>query len=389
MIGGHPDLARELTGWLFAAEEHGGNVDVEDEDEGFEHKFGKKEIELDHNEGDLEPIKIQTDECMEYLTNGVNPFELLKVPLVQDNKALLWRMAAVPVDATAVDVFDSATWPIEEDGTKHDFKPLLDEIHKRIAPHCVHGQGVENHVQAAGFVRKTNVGEERGSHRGVAHSYIIRASNIKAKSELRAKKETKEEKDKVKRAYGCVKINSFSEFTEGLRRTVNKAAAEMNRDQKNELYTFLGSEECRQSTKDKKQLVKKIKTGAKKKRKVTKSESSSNVEVPPEMDGGIKFSILTKKNGFEPHVDAEIVERKIEYKLSLPLVVSAEEGGQVAPWKEKMKLLKKEALLDMVESGRAAAGDKLPNYIVPKSDMMKSLYQKQRDILDEKRANKS
>ena len=98
------------------------------------------------------------------------------------------------------------------------------------------------------------------------------------------------------------------------------------------------------------------------------------------MDGGILFSILTKKAGHELHVNAENVKRKIEYKLTLP-VTEATIG-------EKTKLLKNEALLDMVDAGEAATGDKPPNFIKPKSDMMKQLYLKQREVLADKRANK-
>ena len=52
--------------------------------DGFQHSFGSKEIVLDHNEGDLPPFKIKTDECLEYLTEGVDPFELLQIPLIRD-----------------------------------------------------------------------------------------------------------------------------------------------------------------------------------------------------------------------------------------------------------------------------------------------------------------
>ena len=133
----------------------------------------KKVIELDHNEGDLPPIKINIHDCMEYLTGVVNPFEMLKISLVQDNMEFLKKMAAVPHDAAAVDIFDNQTWPVGQDGSKHDFNPLLDYAHKRVAPHCCRGQGVENHVQAAGFVRKTD------SHPTVEHHILtLRATSI-------------------------------------------------------------------------------------------------------------------------------------------------------------------------------------------------------------------
>ena len=360
-----------------------GDVDACDDGgvyDGFQHQFGKKEIVLDHNEGDLPPIKIKTDECMEYLTNGVNPFEILKIPLIAENKTLLWRIATVPHNATAVDIFDDKTWAVGHDGSKHDFVTLLDEVHKRIAPHCTHGQGVENHVQAAGFVRKTNVGEERGSHRGTANSYISRRFNMISVLKLKAKKSTKEEKDRIQRVWGSTRITYFSDFVDKFARSVEEAAKNMDEVKRNELYAFIGSEQSRQSTKDKKELVNKVKTGAKKTRNVTKSEFVGGVEVTAEMDGGILFSILTKKNGHEEHVDAEIVERKIESKLSKPLADEA--------IGKKLELLKSEALLEKVEAKRAAPGDKPPNCIIPRSAKMKSLYPKQRELVAERRARK-
>eukprot|EP00985_Skeletonema_marinoi_P010359 scaffold4870_cov128-Skeletonema_marinoi.AAC.2 len=194
---------------------------------------------------------------------------------------------------TAVDIFDDKTWAVGHDGSKHDFVTLLDEVHKRIAPHCTHGQGVENHVQAAGFVRKTNVGEERGSHRGTANSYISRRFNMISVLKLKAKKSTKEEKDRIQRVWGSTRITYFSDFVDKFARSVEEAAKNMDEVKRNELYAFIGSEQSRQSTKEKKELVNKVKTGVKKTRNVTKSEFVGGVEVTAEMDGGILFSILT------------------------------------------------------------------------------------------------
>lgn len=73
-----------------------------------------------------------------------------------------------------------------------------------------------------------------------------------------------------------------------------------------------------------------------------------------------------------------MVERKIESKLSKPL---ADESIR-----HKLILLRSEALLEKIEAKRAAPGDKLPNCIIPRSAKMMSLYQKQRELVAEKRA---
>ena len=325
---------------------------------------------LDHNEGDLPPFKIKTDECLEYLTAGVNPFQLLQIPLIRDNKDLLWKMAMSPSDAT-VDIFDAETWK------ERNFEPVLNEVHKRVAPHCCHGQGVENHVQSAGHVRKTNVGEERGSHRGTAHSYIIRRFNTISVLQLRSEKDNKEEKKKIKRIWGCKRIIYFANYVDEFTDIVETATAAMDKDKYKALCEYIGSEESRQSSKETRQLINKVKGGVDKLRKVTKSEMTGGVEVTADMDGGIYFFILTKKNGFESHVDAEIRKRGIESRLSSSL--------EETPIFDKIKLLKQQAKQEASAAGRTGE----PNFIIPQSEEMKGLYARQREILAEKRANKS
>ncbi len=241
--------------------------------DGFQHSFASREIVLDHNEGDLPPFKIKTDECMEYLTEGVDPIEMLQIPLIKDNKDLLWMMAFAQPDAT-VDIFDAETWTVG-----HDFEPVLNEVHKRVAPHCCHGQGVENHVQSAGHARKTKVGEERGSHRGTAHSYLIRRFNTGAVQKLRSEKATAEEKKKIVRIWGRKRTQFFADYVDDFTTAVDKAAAAMDGDKYKALIEYIGSEESRQSTKETKELINKVKGGVGKKRKVTKSEMIGGVDV--------------------------------------------------------------------------------------------------------------
>lgn len=125
----------------------------------------------------------------------------------------------------------------------------------KVVSNCTHGQGVENHVQAAGFVRKTSVREERGSHRGTANSYITRRFNMITVLKLKAEKSTKEEKSEVKRVWGSKRIKYFSDFVDEFSKIAEEAANNMDEVKRNELYYCVGSEQSRQSTKDKKELV--------------------------------------------------------------------------------------------------------------------------------------
>lgn len=375
MIGGHPELANALLEWLWDADEYGdGTTGLDDDDigvyDGFMHSFKRRDIVLDHNEGDLPPFTVDIRECMEYLTAGVDPWELLKIPMITDNKELLLKMVQ---SEKVVNIYDKETWG------EDDFTPIVLLVHRRVAPHCCHQQAVENHVQAAGHVRKTNVGEERGSHRGTSLSYIMRNFNSWSVRLLRADKDTTEERKKICRAWGRARIRLFSIYTDNFTDNVDVAIAAMDEGAHQELFKYIGSDESRQSTKDTKHLIDKVKGGVGKVRKVTKSEHMGGADLTAEMDGAILFSILTKTNGHEPHVNAEIESRGLESKFSTPLNETS--------IKDKLKVLKEQAKMEQTVAGQSL--DRPPNCIKPQSDMMKTLFPIQSRLIAEKRAKKS
>ena len=72
-----------------------------------------------------------TRECMKYFTALADPNDLLKDPLIVDEKALWFEMGSADV---VVDLFDTLTW------SGNDYERLLDLVHKRIVTHPLHQQ---------------------------------------------------------------------------------------------------------------------------------------------------------------------------------------------------------------------------------------------------------
>ena len=87
-----------------------------------------------------------------------------QILIIVDNKDLLLKFAAF---GDSVDLFDKDTL----DGD--DYMQLKTTVHAIIAIHASQNQGVDNHVQAAAIVRKTNCGEARASARVISNSYHI------------------------------------------------------------------------------------------------------------------------------------------------------------------------------------------------------------------------
>ena len=113
---------------------------------------------------------------MEYLTELADAKAMLCDTLLSVHKDLWWKMAFAD---DVVDLFDSETW------STVDYEPLVDLVHHKIAPHALHQQRCENHVQMAALTASNNVGEGRRSDRANALSYIMRAFNRKAVLEVK------------------------------------------------------------------------------------------------------------------------------------------------------------------------------------------------------------
>ncbi len=86
---------------------------------------------------------------------------MLKDELIASKMDLWWKMGFAE---KTVDLFEKLTW----DGV--DYGELVDLVHHRIAPHVINQQRIENHVQMATNVARTDVHEDCRSWRGMSLS---------------------------------------------------------------------------------------------------------------------------------------------------------------------------------------------------------------------------
>ena len=187
ILGGNPRLAQIFAMWLHHFEEGRGEDDNGNVDE---FVWPGETVEISgHTISGLQE-KINTAECMRYLTAKADPIKILGDPLIKDVKPYLWKVAS---SSTPVDIFDKSTWGGD------DFSPLHKLICCSVAIHASQNQRVENHVQATAQVRKTNVGEARGTARVRLHSYLIRRYNSQSISAKKAKLDNKDKRDKAQR----------------------------------------------------------------------------------------------------------------------------------------------------------------------------------------------
>ena len=178
LVGGNPKLAKMLLQWIMCADD--GDAPVA------EYVFDDEDVILQHQGHDDEPVLVNTRECMKYLTALADPNDLLKDPLIVDEKALWFEMGSADV---VVDLFDTSTW------SGNDYERLLDLVHKRIVTHPLHQQRCESHVQMAALTASNNVGEGRRSDQAAGLSHIMRPFNRSA-----AETVNKSRKEKAERA---------------------------------------------------------------------------------------------------------------------------------------------------------------------------------------------
>ena len=96
----------------------------------------------------LRILTVNVGEAMRYLTQGANATEILKDPLIQKHKDLLFKSL---VAVETVDFFDEDTWDGE------NYEAILDLIHEYIVPHAFNQQRIECFVQMINIMARSNV----------------------------------------------------------------------------------------------------------------------------------------------------------------------------------------------------------------------------------------
>jgi len=372
MLSGNPELAKRFSLWLqeyyqtltddVLDDDDISDDDSDSDDDDVPSIFPDREIVLRHHQMSNGPVSINIQDCMLFITEEADRETILEMPFIKEHWYLIKKLGYA-VDA--VDLFDEDTWG------SVDYSSLVNAIRSMIVIHPHQSQRIENYVQLAASISKTLVGEDRRSYRAMAHSIIMRPFNLLAVENKRATIDDKEKKKKIRRAEGSYRIATFAQFMNDFGKEADAAREKIGDAEYRRIRDTLKGDANRRSTKERKAKTLKFSTDIQKKRVVIKAEMNSRVDVTAQMGGGVLLHILTRTNNFEPHIDAECEARNIKgYRTNLTIG-------------EKKKLLRTDELKIWAAQGKARDGIKQNdvNYIVPQSEMMKSLVPVQEEIL--------
>ena len=160
-----------------------------------------------------QPVSVEVDECMQYLTRNADPIKILDDPLIKSERDLLWKLGSVRLP---IGVFDKETWG----GV--DYTPLQSVFHSIIVVHPTKKKHVENHVQLAALIRSTNVGQARVTARAMIHSYLVRQYNVASVVAKKAKINNKTKRDKVVWTKDKERIMGFANYMDKFEHGISK-----------------------------------------------------------------------------------------------------------------------------------------------------------------------
>jgi hypothetical protein len=293
------------------------------------------------------PVIVDQRQCMAFLTAGANPFAMREDPIIQKEWPLLKKIAKA---TNVVDMYDSSTW----DGI--DFEPVLDIVHRQIAPHANHQQRTESGVKGIADQSRTGVGEDRRNARSITHYYFTREHNKSAK-------ELKLDVDRMQCAESTANyINSAKSLIE----RIKHAEDWFGKAKCNEVLTQFS---CRQLTQGERERAKKVAAFSENLELISfavtsKAERPQAIEITCQMGGGIYLSVLTAKNGTQRHVRAELEARGLKT-----------EELENKSLKEMKELLKEDELKRrVIETQQEGLKVSSIKYIKPISDEMRGLF---------------
>ena len=218
----------------------------------------------------------------------------------------------------------------------------------------------------AALTASTGVGEGRRSDRANALSCIMRDFNHGASYDV-----SKSRGKKIKRVEGKDRVSMFASHCSAFNKKVERARSVIGEERYGQLVKYFDGDANRISRVDLEKRKDKYAKGVDKPRKVTKSEQSNcGIDVPAEMDGGLKVKDIQRK--YDEEIKAEIDCRGIEYPK--------DDAGNTKAYdqlsmKEIRDLLRVDQLKSLAGDGKAGDGIRPSDikYIVPRSAAMRAL----------------
>lgn len=266
------------------------------------------------------------------------------------------------------------------------YVPLLDSIWKRIAIHSHHQQRCENYVQMAALVSKTKIGETRRTWRAIAVSSIIRRFNQDAVDSLRRAECDEEKRAKIKRVSGAMRIKMFSNFINAFMKEVSRARTRISDDELQRMERSIASQKTKRSIEEQKILEDEFEVSVLEALKTYAAETESGYEETAYMGGRVFLRIITKSNGLEGALDAELLARKISEMLP----EFGEQFGTDAsldeiPITQKKGFLKLHAARELMRHNSSLNEEdakKQINSVEPQSSEMRGVLMRQQEILN-------
>jgi hypothetical protein len=212
-------------------------------------------------------------------------------------------------------MLEPSTW----EGTPYDFSRAEDIIWNTVAPRAAHQQRVENLVQTAGHLGKTNVEEARRSARCKIHSLFYRDFSTYALAvERKADNDKKLIKPHWRRVEGKKRLIMRAKYTDALLDKMAAAETALNKRDPKIMRTIATemnrSNKISTSTSDERyQRFEAAATNANTERVIT---SKHLADVSAMMDGSIILYCLTQGKGATEYIVAELEHRKIKYYAS-------------------------------------------------------------------------
>ena len=264
--------------------------------------------------------------------------------------------------------------------TEGAFKKLRISVIRNILIHPIHQQLSERMVQAAALAAQTNVNEDRRTCRAIAMTTIVRPSNQAALLERQATLE-KQGKKKIDRAQGMYRVASQLTFIDQFFADVEQSRELFGQEELDRIKKDLSSSKAKQSELDRAEMMQLFDDGLELERNRNKAEQPRRMDITAFMGGGILLRILTKKNGTEDVVNAEIKARNIA------MSDRQQESWNIAAKRTKLRKDEMKRMAD--NSGMALNGIRLSDvtYIKPISDDMKGLFPLQESILSKEEGN--
>ena len=166
ILGGNPRLAQLFVNWTFHYYESSGankdgNVD--------EFEWTNKLVDLEGRATAGQEVPVNTVVCMNYLTATLDSIKMLDYLIIKGEIYLLWKLGC---KGSPVDLFHRMTWNVK------DYTLLKRTVHTMLTIYPTQNQCVENHVQLAALVCKTNIGEARATAHAMMHYYLIWRYNM-------------------------------------------------------------------------------------------------------------------------------------------------------------------------------------------------------------------